>query len=298
MLAAVIGLVGVVIGVVLSALQSLWSERREVQRETIRAERDIEAALINADGRLATTLQREQWWPINHPLPTAAFEGASAHLDPDIPQKTLEKIREVFRALSLLEALVAARRREAPASSPPGSESTTAESASTPRTTTLPLKGGEFQVVKDSHAQVLEALGLLRDRRRRRALRRRHVALSLATVLASVLLAGIASGLYFGIRQIEAPTPINAKTLAASLKSTLHADFASCDLEAESRSNYACVLADFATSNRCDAVVAAKQLRTRMASSVVADPVNKTECVTKEDAVAVEVAPDSDWILS
>ncbi len=99
MFAAIIGLVGVLVGGLITGLQNAWLERTRTKRQTVLAERQIRLILDTSVRRLFTAVQERRWWAEPERLPLGQWKDQWPSLDPDMPQAVLKDLEDAFSVL-------------------------------------------------------------------------------------------------------------------------------------------------------------------------------------------------------
>lgn len=106
--AALIGLVGVIVGGLITAGSQLWVARRERKRSTQRARRLICGELLNASLILRTIskLRGDTWpqWLDPAMLPTSAFQEYGSELAAEVSEKLWNQVVGAYSVLSLERA--------------------------------------------------------------------------------------------------------------------------------------------------------------------------------------------------
>jgi hypothetical protein len=272
--AAIVGLVGVVVGALLAAMQSAWLERRRDARETTTAERLIMAALGVAKRQLDTTTASGRWWPASLPLPLKTWSDQASKISPDIPEDDLGKLGTAFDVMEKLNALAASSRTE---------------SDDTPALTTP-----EIGELKKRLGNVEAAQGVLEARQSARSSRRLRSTIALIATLSVIVLAVVGLGAYTAVNSASEPPSVTASSLDSSIQAATNVNFASCTQQRNSSTAaWTCELADV-SGTRCNPSL----------SSVAGSPVLSATfspangcSVTGEDGADVEVNSKSCWIL-
>jgi hypothetical protein len=261
--AAIIGLLGVVVGALVTALGSVWVERRREIRATANAERGIKSALVDAQRQLETTVEDKSWWPESSPLQVKIWSDQAFNLSPHLPVEDRRKLDDGFAALDMLNKIADSER---------------AENDPLPTLTEVAVEG-----VRNIEGIVRDALDVLN----RRESGRRRTRLFVITAISLIVVVLATVGITAGARSLTGPPSVTANSLASSIQRTTHVDFASCEQEGTSTADWQCFLADFSGPGCSSGLLSAPASQ---ASRIEFTRAFSTDCaVVGESAVEVEV---------
>jgi hypothetical protein len=284
MLIAIIGLIGVVVGGLITGLQNAFLERVRTKRISIDAERRIRSVVVTCRRKIITALEAGRWWP--EPLPIDDWKDKWSHLDPNFPGDSYDKLEKAFDSLEIINNAATRSQKERMIAQDAADDDERKHADEK-----LALSAAWRTGLTDRQDTIEQALIVLDAR----ANRRRGNRLVGTVVTIFLILAAIGVSTVAVIERTTPPSSITAAVLDASLSKTLGIDFVSCDHIGDSLVDWRCTLADVGSGQSCPQQI---HLASRDTMKSVAFDLLATPCsITAEDEARVAVGNDDCWDL-
>lgn len=289
MFAAIVGLIGVVVGGLITGLQNALLDRSRTKQASSVAERRIRFVVDAANRNFKTALAQKRWWP--QPLPLGDWKDQLQGLDPDFPGEEFEKLENAFNVISILDRMATARQKLRETALSEAKDIPAIEEADA----SLALDSTSTNALQKRKETVQTALDVLNGRANLRVRRRRRWKWATAAGVTVLILAGIGLGVDARVEHTTAPTSVTAEMLDTSISRTLGVDFVSCDHVGNSQVNWHCTIADVGSGPGCRAL----QPISTGAMKPAAFEVGSAACpITALDKVRVQVGSDLCWDLA